>query len=95
MSATLVIEQDISQQWQRALDLALAAHDKESATAYYTYIALAFPSATRSTRDACPLLDYRSLKAWALARGWQVRPAPERAAHNEKHRPPVRFTRLA
>ncbi|PAU75149.1 hypothetical protein CK498_18535 [Halomonas salipaludis] len=94
MSAPLAIEQDVSRQWQQALDRALAAHEQESATAYYTYIALAFPADTPYTSNANPLIDFRSLKRWARERGWRVLPSRQ-ASPSDKYRPPVRFMRHA
>ncbi|EPC01982.1 hypothetical protein L861_20230 [Litchfieldella anticariensis FP35 = DSM 16096] len=80
--------------WQSALDRALAAHDDVVALAHYSHVANAFPSSSPNPyTQEHPLLDYRKLKAWAIHRGWYVRPAPERASQEEKYRPPVRFTR--
>ncbi|MCE8033915.1 MAG: hypothetical protein LPK20_11595 [Halomonas sp.] len=85
-----------SQDWQHALDQALAAHGGPNALALYPHVAFAFPSSSPNpyTREY-PLLDYRELKEWANSRGWRVRPAPERAPDGEKYSPPVRFTRVA
>ncbi|MBD3896687.1 hypothetical protein IEI94_12580 [Halomonas sp. ML-15] len=94
MSASLAIEQDVSRQWQHALDRALAAHERESATAYYTYIALAFPADTPYTSTTNPLIDFRALKTWAGERGWRVLPSRQ-ASPSDKYRPPVHFQRQA
>ncbi|WP_108445387.1 hypothetical protein [Halomonas denitrificans] len=78
--------------WQTALDRALSAHDGADALARYPHLANAFPAPSPSPRQH-PLLDYRELKAWATRRGWQVRPAPERATGEDRLHPPVRFIR--
>lgn len=83
-----------AQAWQSALDQALAAHGGEAALAYYPHVANAFPSsAPNPYAPEFPLLDLRELKSWAIHRGWHVRPAPERAADNNRYRPPLRFSR--
>nr|WP_232230308.1 hypothetical protein [Halomonas sp. 1513] len=94
MSSPLAIEQDVSRQWQHALDRALAAHEQESATAYYTYIALAFPAVAPYTSATNPLIDFRALKHWASERGWRVLPSRQ-VSPSDKYRPPVRFQRQA
>ncbi|QFU03039.1 hypothetical protein FIU83_15435 [Halomonas sp. THAF5a] len=77
--------------WRTALDRALSAHGGADVLARYPHLANAFPAPSSPRQQ--PLLDYRELKAWATRRGWQVRPAPERAAGEERHHPPVRFIR--
>ncbi|APE30485.1 hypothetical protein BOX17_05635 [Halomonas aestuarii] len=81
-----------AREWQTALDRALSAHGEADALARYPHLANAFPASAPTSRPH-PLLDYRELKAWATRRGWQVRPAPERASGEDRHHPPVRFTR--
>ncbi|MDX1465317.1 MAG: hypothetical protein R3215_06400 [Halomonas sp.] len=78
--------------WQTALDRALKAHGDADALARYPHLANAFPASFPTNRPH-PLLDYRELKAWATRRGWRVRPAPERAAGEDRHHPPVCFSR--
>lgn len=80
--------------WQSALDQALASHGGEAVLAHYPHVANAFPSSAPNPHaPEFPLLDYRRLKSWAIHRGWHVRPAPERAAHSDRSRPPLRFSR--
>lgn len=81
-----------ARKWKTALALALKAHGGADALARYPHLAKAFPASSLSTRQH-PLLDYRELKAWATRRGWRVRPAPERAAGEDRHHPPVHFSR--
>lgn len=76
--------------WQTALDRALQAHGGADALARYPHLANAFPAPSSRQR---PRLDYRELKAWATRRGWQVHPAPEQATWEDRHHPPVRFSR--
>ncbi|QEM83261.1 hypothetical protein [Halomonas binhaiensis] len=81
--------------WQTALDQALAAHDGERALARYEHLAHAFPSPEYDPRDEShPHLNLDALKRWALYRGWQARPATDRAQEGEVYRPPVRFIRV-
>lgn len=95
MNAKLNGERGNSRQWQSALESALAAHGGESALAHYAHIALAFPSShTLPYAFGHPLIDYQQLKAWAVSRGWRVRPAPGKISRGERYRLPVRFTRL-
>jgi hypothetical protein len=83
-----------SQQWRAELDKALQEHGSSDVVTQYTNVAFAFPSHYPNPHSFdYPSIDERRLREWAEPRGWTVQLAPEVATTENKHHPPVRFTK--
>ena len=83
-----------SQKWRDELERAIKKHSGRDLITQYTNAAFAFPSNVPNPYSFdYPLIDQERLIQWAQSKGWKVQLAPEMASEEDKHRPPVRFTK--
>ena len=83
-----------SQEWQDGLERALEKHGGSDIVTQYTNVAFGFPSNDPNPYSFdYPLIDQERLINWAKSKGWKVQLASEMATEEDKHRPPVRFTK--
>ncbi|MBW2149759.1 MAG: hypothetical protein JRI22_22430 [Deltaproteobacteria bacterium] len=83
-----------SQEWQDILERELEKHGGSDVITEYTNVAFAFPSKDPNPHSFdFPLIDQERFIHWAESKGWKVQLAPELASEEDKHRPPVRFTK--
>lgn len=83
-----------SQQWRDKLDKALEQHGGEDVFTEYSNVAYAFPSREPHLDSFdFPMIDEKGLFQWAKSKGYEVQLAHDKAADEDKHSPPIRFTK--
>jgi hypothetical protein len=83
-----------SKEWQDELERAIEKHGGSDVVTQYTEVALAFPSNVPNPYSFdYPLIDKERLIHWAESKEWKVQFALEMAPEEDKHSPPVKFTK--
>lgn len=81
-----------SQDWQDALERALANSSDAEISVPYRLVAFAFPSAKPNEHFFdVPSIDQDWFIPWAKDRGWKVRLANEKTTEETRKLPPVHF----